>query len=134
MHYISYVIYNETMKWEIELYTKENNDTPVMDFIQSLPVKLQAKIYREIDLLEEFGINLGYPHTSCLKGNNNHGLWELRIKFGSDISRILYFLPVKRKFVLLHGFIKKSDETPDRELETARKRKEDYCNRLSKEE
>ncbi|SFM31036.1 type II toxin-antitoxin system RelE/ParE family toxin [Pelosinus propionicus] len=117
------------MKWEIELYTKANNENPVLDFIESLPAKHRAKVYREIDLLEEFGIDLDYPHTCDLKGSKNKGLWELRIKFSSNISRIFYFLPEGNKFVLIHGFVKKSNETPEREIEIARRRKKDYVNR-----
>jgi phage-related protein len=51
------MIYNKTMKWSIELFEKANHECPVLDFIQSLPPKHRAKIEREIDLLEEFGIN-----------------------------------------------------------------------------
>jgi len=46
-------------------------------------------------------------------------MWELRIKSGSDISRIFYFAYVNNTFVLLHGFIKKSNKTPTRELDRA---------------
>ena len=65
---ISYMIYNLDMKWSLELFEKENHECPVLDFIQSLPPKHRAKIEREIDLLEEFGINLTYPHTRKIEG------------------------------------------------------------------
>jgi len=78
------------MKWEVELYEKENKECPVLDFILSLPPKHRAKIEREIDLLEEFGIILTYPHTPKIQGGRYKGLWELRIKIASDISRIFY--------------------------------------------
>jgi hypothetical protein len=57
-------------KWFIELYEKQNNDCPVLSFIQSLPPKHRAKLEREIDLLEEFGINLAYPHTKKVQVNS----------------------------------------------------------------
>ena len=82
-------------KWQVELYQKFNNDCPVLSFIQSLPPKHRAKVEREIDLLEEFGINLTYPHTLKIQGAPYKDLWELRIKFGSDISRIFYFLHIE---------------------------------------
>lgn len=117
------------MKWSIELFEKENHECPVLDFIQSLPPKHRAKIEREIDLLEEFGINLTYPHTRKIEGENYKGLWELRIQFASDISRIFYFIHLGNSFVLLHGFLKKTNKTPERELEIAKKYMQDYIRR-----
>lgn len=64
------------MNWKIQLYEK-NKKVPILDFIQSLPSKHQAKIRREIDLLEEFGVNLTYPHTKKIEGDKYKGLWEL---------------------------------------------------------
>ncbi len=107
------------MNWNIKLFELHNGKVPVLEYITSLPAKNQAKIYREIELLEEHGINLAYPHTKKIEGNQYSGLWELRIKFSSDSSRIFYFLHVSNTFVLLHGFSKKSDKTPRRELEQA---------------
>jgi phage-related protein len=128
---ISYKIYNYPMKWIIELYEKENGQCPVLEFILSLPPKHRAKAEREIDLLEEFGIDLPYPHTRKIEGEPYKDLWELRIKFASDISRIFYFIHTKNKFVLLHGFIKKTDKTPVNELEKAKKYLIDYLRRCN---
>lgn len=122
------------MKWEIELYKKSNKECPVLEFILSLPPKHKAKIEREIDLLEEFGINLTYPHTQKIQGAKYKGLWELRIKFASDISRIFYFMYLGKKFILLHGIAKKSNKTPLTELEIAKSRMEDYIRRFKKNE
>jgi len=65
---------------------------------------------------------------NAIKQNKTHytgskGLYELRI----DSTRIIYFLFTGRRFVLVHGFTKKSKETPKRELEVARKRMKDYA-------
>lgn len=122
------------MKWSIELYEKENGQCPVLEFILSLPPKHRAKAEREIDLLEEFGINLTYPHTRKIEGEAYKDLWELRIKFASDISRIFYFIHSNNKFVLLHGFIKKSGKTPLNELEKAKNYMIDYLRRYKKED
>lgn len=48
-------------------------------------------------------------------------LYEIRIKEKSGISRILYFAHAGRKFILLHGFIKKTDKTPVKEIQIAEK-------------
>lgn len=80
-----------------------------------MPKKEEAKVYREIDLLEEHGIYLNFPHTS----NITSGLRELRIKFSSNKIRIIYFLHTKNTFILLHGFRKKSASIPKREIKIA---------------
>jgi phage-related protein len=117
------------MTWSIEFYKKENGISPVEEFIETLPFKFQAKAIRQIDLLEQFGVHLKEPYAKPIKGDEYKGLWELRIKFASDISRIFYFLPVGNCFVLLHGFIKKTDKIPKSEIDTAKKHMEDYLRR-----
>ena len=57
-----------------------------------------------------------------IKGTKYKGLFELRIKLASDISRILYFSHEKDSFMLLYGFTKKTQKTPSSELERAYKR------------
>jgi phage-related protein len=56
-------------------------------------------------------------------------LFEIRIKDKSNIHRILYFTYTGRRFVLLHGFTKKTEKTPVREIEIAVKRMEEYISR-----
>jgi len=117
------------MEYEVELYEKEDGKTPVLEFILGLNSKQQAKIYREIDLLEKFGNELHYPHVDIIKGKKYVDLWELRIEFASNNFRIFYFLPQNNKTVLLHGIIKKKQKTPKKELETALERMKEYLRR-----
>jgi len=117
------------MPWKIELYQKANGTIPVAEFIESLPPKHRAKAIRSIDLLEEFGTGLREPYAKSIQGSEYKGLWELRVKFASDISRVFYFLAADDKFVLLHGFLKKTMATPRVELDTARQYKADYYRR-----
>ncbi len=121
------------MEYNVEFYQKENGDIPVQLFLLSLPPKLRAKTFREIELLKNHGPELREPHTKPIKGKNNKGLFELRVKFSSDISRILYFIYDGNMFVMLHGFVKKTNRTPERELERARKYKDDYERRCEDE-
>ena len=114
------------MSWDIEYYQKENGEIPVEDFLLSLSTKLRAKAYSDIILLKRLGINIRAPYSVPLQGDKHKGLFELRTKFSSDITRIFYFLYDKNKFVLLHGFVKKTNKTPERELERAVKYKKDY--------
>ncbi|MCL5772744.1 MAG: type II toxin-antitoxin system RelE/ParE family toxin [Actinobacteria bacterium] len=117
------------MNWKIELYKKLNGDIPVLEYILSLPPKHRAKIEIEIDILEKHGINLIYPSVLKLKGSRYKGLWEMRIKFSNNISRIIYFLYKENIFILLHAFSKKSYSTPKKELNIARDRMNEYLKR-----
>jgi len=117
------------LSWEIEYYQKENGEIPVEDFLLSLNPKLRAKAYSDIMLLKQLGINIRAPYSAPLQGEKYKGLFELRTKFSSDTTRIFYFLFDKNKFVLLHGFVKKTNQTPTRELERAVKHKKDYESR-----
>ena len=75
----------------VEMYEKKDGKMPVQDFIQGLEPKKQAKISREIDLLEKFGSELHYPHVDTIKGDKYKGLLELRVEFASNIFRIFFF-------------------------------------------
>lgn len=116
------------MKWNIEFY-ENNSRVPVLDFILTLPAKMQSKIYRKINLLEEFGINRIYPYTNKIEGTKYKGLWELRIKLGSNNTRIFYFLFKTNTFVLLNGFHKKTAKTPSKHLKLAKQYMNDYIER-----
>lgn len=109
------------------VYYVENNKSPVVEFIMEQSPKEQAKILREIDLLEEFGLFLGMPHVRKLKKSND--LWELRIKHSSSIFRIFFFTIKDVKLVLLHGFRKKTNRTPKQEINIALKRMQKYIER-----
>ena len=84
-------------------------------------------------MLEKFGINLTEPYVKPIEGDKYKGLWELRIQQGNNISRIFYFLSIENTFVLLHGFLKKSQKTPKRELNLALAYMLDYKRRCKNE-
>ena len=121
------------MDWQVEYYTKENGRIPVMDYLLTLDVKMRAKAFHEIELLEIHGSKLREPYVKALHGEANRGLFELRVKFASNISRIFYFTFNNNTFVLLHGFTKKTEKTPDREIELARRYRADYERRCNDE-
>lgn len=109
-------------QWGVILYRSSNGDYPVQEFIDGLEIRAQSKIQDAIKLLREFGIRLGLPHVKKLVGTD---LWELRI-VGRDSIRVLYVAVTGKKFVLLHGFKKKRQETPPKEIEIAKGRLEEY--------
>ena len=115
--------------FELDFYMKENGKIPVQDFLYSLNPKLRAKAFSDIELLKRLGTELKEPYVKPIKGKKNKGLYELRTKFSSNIARIFYFTYYNNKFVLLHGFIKKTMKIPESEIKKARKYMEDYRRR-----
>ena len=87
--------------------------------IDSLPVVLPARLVRLLELIEDVGLEqLRAPHVRHLEGK----LWELRVKAQGGIARGIYVTATGRRVVVLHVFAKKSRKTPQRALDTARKR------------
>ena len=113
--------------FDIEFYRLSNGDAPVQAFLDSLDHRMRAKALYSLSLLEEYGNQLREPYSKPI----GEGLFELRVKFASDISRIFYFFVVGNKIVLTNGFIKKAMKTPKAELTLARKYKADYEGRTS---
>ncbi len=111
--------------WNVEYYQTEKGRFSVADFIDSLDAKSRAKVARTLDLLEEFGAELGMPYARRLEKQ----LWELRIRYGRNRYRIIYFLATGRTFVLLHGLTKKSGVIPKSDMEIAKNRMDDYLSR-----
>lgn len=114
--------------WDVNFYKTEDNKAPVEEFLEGLDDKMRAKALHELQILEQFGSYLREPHSKPIKD----GLFELRIKIGSDISRIFYFFRVENKIILTNGFIKKTTKTPRREVGKALKYKGDYERRYGK--
>jgi len=86
--------------------------------IQSWPADVLADYARLTELLMAHGPSLRLPHSRAF----GDGLFELRPRGRSGIGRAFYCFLVGRRVVVLHAFIKKSQQTPDRELKLARKR------------
>lgn len=101
------------MAWKIE-YPYED----VEQFVLKLPAGLAAKYFHLSELMIEFGSNLGMPHTK----NISTGLFELRVKSKEGIARVFYCTRVGKRIVMLHGYVKKTQKTPKRELSKAERR------------
>ncbi len=92
----------------------------IEDFVRSLEKSTIAKILRTIDFLERFGHRLGMPHSKAI-GN---GLFELRVR-GIQEVRLLYVFR-RGDAIILHGFLKKSNRTPEKEIRIALNRKKSF--------
>ena len=92
--------------------------------IEAWPVDVLADYARLVELLMEHGPNLRLPHSRAF----GDGLFELRPKGRSGIGRAFYCFLLNRRVVVLHAFVKKSQQTPNRELKLARKRLKEIFN------
>lgn len=130
---IGYILYSEVYKrlenFNIDFFKLDNGDCPIKDYLNSVDKKLRAKILWTIGLLETNGNMLGMPYSEHL----DDGIFELRTKQGSDISRVLYFFCIGRKIILTHGFTKKTNKVPKGEIETSKKYRDIYFSRLKGE-
>lgn len=112
-------------KFEIIFYEKEDGTEPAKEFIKSLDKKMQAKMLRTIEMLQNNGYELREPYSKSV----SEGILELRAKVGSDISRVMYFFVIGKTAVLTNGFIKKTQKTPKEELERAKRYRADFLGR-----
>ena len=116
------------MEIEVLFYDLPNGEEPVRVFLDLLNHKMRAKMVREIELLANNGPDLREPDSKHI----DDGIFELRAKTGSDISRVLYFFYVGRRAVLTNGFIKKTQKTPEGEIEKAKRYRAEYLSREAK--
>ena len=91
-------------------------DDAIEIFIKELEKSTIAKVLRTMDLLERFGQQLGLPHSKKISS----GLFELRVR-GQQEVRLLYTFH-KNSAVILHGFVKKSQKIPQKELAVAQQK------------
>lgn len=109
--------------WSVEFYRDIRGRSPVLEFINQLPVKERAKVYYVLRLLREFGTDLQMPHARPVSGHR--GLWELR----ASAERLFYFAHTGRRLVVLHGFRKRGQRTPAREIAMAERYRDDLLER-----
>lgn len=107
---------------DIEFYKTETGNIPVQEFLDSLDIPMRQKMLRLIKALQDMGISLRMPYSEAL----GDGMFELRAQAGSNISRVFYFFFFGNKAVLTHGFIKKTQKIPPRELERAKEMRRKY--------
>jgi phage-related protein len=112
------------MSWTIEFYRNKNGKSPVEEFLKGLDKKSAVKVYGAIKLLKKHGIYLREPYVKPLEDK----IFELRVKDSRGIYRILYFAATGKKFVLLHGLVKKKKKTPKEDIAKAKQRLKEYTN------
>ena len=111
--------------YQVIYYTDKGNDSPVEEFIKSLNINVRAKVLKWIELLEEKGPDLPRPYADTLRDK----IRELRISHGRLEIRLLYFFWKDRIIIMTNGFFKKTNKTPDSEIEKAISYMNDYLKR-----
>jgi len=107
------------MKYFIEYFHPR-----VKDEIESWPDGILADYARLLELLMEFGPNLRMPHARAMGA----GVFELRPRGREGIGRALYCYCDGNRIVILHAFVKKTQETPEKDLRLAQKRLKEIRN------
>ncbi len=111
--------------WRAVFYVGAGGDNPVREFLEGLDLRTQARLRRAVEQLIERNVAAGEPLVRHLEGK----LWELRVESNTNIHRIVYCFSTGRWVLLLHGFQKKTQKTPRREIETAAGRLDDFQTR-----
>lgn len=92
--------------------------------------KMRAKILGIMGILQEKGNQLREPYSKHL----DDGIFEIRGKVGTDISRVLYFFYYDGKIIFTNGFVKKTQKTPKSEIDKAKAYRNNYLERCEKNE
>ena len=113
------------MNRTVIFYRTVDGKCPVQEFIDSLPGKVAQKIVWVLKLLEDLEF---VPSSYFKKLVGTEEIWECRIQFGSNTYRIFCFF-IDNSVILTHGFVKKSQKTPAREIERAEAYRRDFFRR-----
>lgn len=102
------------MNWTVETLNQD-----VDRELEALPKSLKARFIRIAELVEQLGLErVGLPHIKHLEGK----LWEMRMNGPEGIARAIYVAVRGKRVVIVHAFTKKTQKTPRKALEIARRR------------
>jgi len=113
-------------QFTVEFYETKDGERPAEDFLNELDIKMRGKLVMTLKVLQEQGNRLREPYSKHLED----GIFEVRGKVGSDISRVLYFFYYGGRIILTNGFIKKTQKTPRGEIEKAKLYRKDFMERV----
>jgi len=101
----------------VSFYKSSAGNEPVRDWLKLRTVEQKKAIGKDIKVIE-YTWPVGYPQVIKL----DKDLWEVRTNLPDGISRV-FFTVWERYMVLLHSIIKKTQKTPQQDLDTAKKRR-----------
>lgn len=109
----------------VVFFETKRGKAPVDIFIDELSTKFQAQILEQLKRFEDPNWTPTEPHVKHLRGK----LWEFRTRRQRQAVRIIYFTDKNRNVVLLHGFVKSEEKTPEKDIHTAERRMNEYNKR-----
>ena len=102
--------------WSVEVIEAAESE------LAELPDDMQARYLHVAEMLEELGPQrVGLPHVRPLEDK----LWEMRLTGRDGVARAIYFAATGRRLLVVRVFVKKTQSTPRREIELARRRMKD---------
>ena len=111
---------------KITFYHTASGSCPVEEFLDSLTSKQAQKVAWVMQLVEDLE---HVPSQYFTKLLSTEDLWEIRVQTGGSIFRLLGFLESPAELILCHGFKKKTQKTPSREIAVAQRRRLEYLKR-----
>tara|TARA_B100000809_G_C14825431_1_gene418973 strand:+ start:83 stop:490 length:408 start_codon:yes stop_codon:yes gene_type:complete len=123
-----YAIIHIGMK-QIEFKTMtDDKDNDLFDgFLKTLDEKQADKIVERLIQIENHGLQTAIKMKWVKKIDKN--LYEIRVKFSSNIQRVFYFQKENNQYVITHGFTKKTQKTPPKEITRAKRLRDQYLRR-----
>ncbi len=107
------------MSWTVTYYNEQ-----VRKAVYSVPRGILARYLRYVELMEKHGVDLRAPHSEPM----GEGLFELRPKSREGIGRVLYCTLAGSTVVILHSIVKKTQKTPQKDIDIARQRMREVKN------
>lgn len=111
-------------KPKFEFYTRLNGRTEFIEFLQSLPQKDKQKLLATISVIQEQGLLVAQRMKWIKKLDSD--IFEIRSKVSSNIQHALYFHVIDNRYVITHGFTKKSQKTLASEIRHAKELKKEF--------
>lgn len=115
--------------YQVIFYKSANGHCPTEELLESMSVKVRAKVAKWIIRLEECGPDLPRPYADVVRGK----IRELRLVFASRQYRFLYYFSHKY-IIITHGFVKKTEMVPENEIQKANNAMLDFEDRVRKGE
>ena len=109
---------------KVVFFATDTGNEPVREWLKEL-AREDCKVIGTDILTVQYAWPVGKPLVDHL----GDGIWEVRSRLDNRIARTLFAM-IDQEMVLLHGFIKKQQKTPQDELELAKKRKKQYLQNL----
>ncbi len=110
---------------EYRVYYYQNSHTkrtPVLEYIEKIPIKDSVKVAAYITLLRNYKGRLDEPYSRYIRS----GIRELRVDFTHNRHRVFYVIVEGKKIILLYAFLKKTTKTPKQEIARALNNLRDY--------